>query len=193
MLNGAASATAIAIECARSSVNVPLIYGFSSKAPLGATAGPLLDRYFQSGANNGERRSATRRPTLDTLPVFRQRTRQPQVARALCGSSMTSARGLSDAGSAGQLSARRLPFLGRPRLSVAQKLGFVHEPTARDRLKCGCSSARSKVFRIAQRDRPIGARGIGGARRDRARSDGNASVIWISRGMPMSRQPVLAW
>src|SRR5437660_7602539 len=33
-------------------VNVPLIYGFSSKAPLGATAGPLLDRYFQSGANN---------------------------------------------------------------------------------------------------------------------------------------------
>src|SRR5205807_4032730 len=29
-------------------VNVPLIYGFSAKAPLGATAGPLLDRYFQS-------------------------------------------------------------------------------------------------------------------------------------------------
>ena len=33
-------------------VNVPVIYGFSSKAPLGATAGPLLDRYFQPGSGN---------------------------------------------------------------------------------------------------------------------------------------------
>ena len=28
--------------------NVPVIYGFSSKAPLGRSARPLLDRYFQS-------------------------------------------------------------------------------------------------------------------------------------------------
>src|SRR5438477_1257511 len=29
--------------------NVPVIYGFSSKAPLGPTAATLLDRYFQAG------------------------------------------------------------------------------------------------------------------------------------------------
>ena len=28
--------------------NVPVIYGFSSKAPLGRSAGPVLDRYFQT-------------------------------------------------------------------------------------------------------------------------------------------------
>ena len=31
--------------------HVPVIYGFSSKAPLGRTAAPLLDRYFRPGAN----------------------------------------------------------------------------------------------------------------------------------------------
>ena len=30
--------------------DVPVIYGFSSKAPLGPTAGAVLGRYFQSGA-----------------------------------------------------------------------------------------------------------------------------------------------
>ena len=42
--------------------DVPVIYGFSSKAPLGKSAGPLLDRYFQSGAGSevgGGRASAT--------------------------------------------------------------------------------------------------------------------------------------
>ena len=28
--------------------DVPVLYGFSSKAPLGRTAGPLLERYFQT-------------------------------------------------------------------------------------------------------------------------------------------------
>ncbi|MEO6565011.1 MAG: hypothetical protein ABIO63_03160 [Casimicrobiaceae bacterium] len=30
--------------------DVPIIYGFSSKAPLGKSAGPMLERYFQAGA-----------------------------------------------------------------------------------------------------------------------------------------------
>src|SRR4029079_3533868 len=29
--------------------DVPVIYGFSSKAPLGATAGPMLERYLRAG------------------------------------------------------------------------------------------------------------------------------------------------
>ena len=28
--------------------DVPVLYGFSTLAPLGRTAGPLLDRYFKS-------------------------------------------------------------------------------------------------------------------------------------------------
>jgi hypothetical protein len=29
-------------------VNVPVIYGFTAKAPLGATAAPILNRYLES-------------------------------------------------------------------------------------------------------------------------------------------------
>ena len=41
------TARAIATACGTSS-SVPVVYGFSSKAPLGRSAGPLFDRYFQS-------------------------------------------------------------------------------------------------------------------------------------------------
>jgi hypothetical protein len=33
--------------------NVPVIYGFSSKAPYGRIAGPMLERYFQTGGEVG--------------------------------------------------------------------------------------------------------------------------------------------
>jgi len=42
---------------------VPVLYGFSSKAPLGRTAGPLLERYFQS-APAGEVASGRASATL---------------------------------------------------------------------------------------------------------------------------------
>jgi hypothetical protein len=47
--------------------DVPVIYGFSSKAPLGATAGPLLERYFQSGAAS---EIASGRPSAKLLGLF---------------------------------------------------------------------------------------------------------------------------
>jgi hypothetical protein len=43
--------------------DVPVLYGFSSKAPLGRYAGPLLDRYFQT-APAGEVASGRPSPTL---------------------------------------------------------------------------------------------------------------------------------
>ncbi len=46
---------------------VPVLYGFSSKAPLGRTAGPLLERYFQS-APVGE--VASGRPSATLLKLF---------------------------------------------------------------------------------------------------------------------------
>ena len=46
--------------------DVPVLYGFSSKAPLGRTAGPLLERYFQT-APAGEVASGRASPTLLNL------------------------------------------------------------------------------------------------------------------------------
>jgi len=46
---------------------VPVLYGFSSKAPLGRTAGPLLERYFQT-APAGEVGSG--RPSAALLKLF---------------------------------------------------------------------------------------------------------------------------
>src|ERR1700736_3272764 len=43
--------------------DVPVIYGFSSKAPLGRTAGPMLYRYFKSGSG-GEIGSGRAGPKL---------------------------------------------------------------------------------------------------------------------------------
>jgi hypothetical protein len=43
--------------------DVPVLYGFSSKAPLGRTAGPLLERYFQT-APAGEVGGGRASPTL---------------------------------------------------------------------------------------------------------------------------------
>jgi hypothetical protein len=46
--------------------DVPVLYGFSSKAPLGRTAGPLVERYFQT-APAGEVASGRPSPTLLNL------------------------------------------------------------------------------------------------------------------------------
>ena len=104
-------------------VDVPLIYGFSSKAPLGATAGPLLDRYFQSG------------PPGDTnaYPVayFGSGRASPKLLGLFAASSMTSARGLSDADPQADFR-RDVCHFSDDRLSTAQKLGFVHDLLRRE-------------------------------------------------------------
>jgi hypothetical protein len=90
--------------------DVPVIYGFSSKAPLGRTAAPMLDRYFQSGSG-GEIGSGRASPKL--LNLF-------------APSSMTVATGLTD--SAPDAGFRRdVCHFSDDRLSSAQKVGFVHE------------------------------------------------------------------
>ena len=109
-------------------VNVPLIYGFSSKAPLGATAGPLLDRYFQSGANNGEPVGDS---ASDSAGYFGSGRANPKLLGLFAGSSMTSASGLREADS--QAGYRRdVCHFSDDRLSMTQKLGFVHELLRRE-------------------------------------------------------------
>src|SRR5258708_18701363 len=48
--------------------DVPLIYGFSSLAPLGRAAGPLLDEYFESASAE---EIGSGRPSARTLGLFR--------------------------------------------------------------------------------------------------------------------------
>src|SRR5947207_3453493 len=99
--------------------NVPLIYGFSSKAPLGATAGPLLDRYFQSG------------PPADSIAYVGSGRASPKLLGLFSRSSMTSASGLRDADP--QADYRRdVCHFADDRLSTAQKLGFVHDLLRRE-------------------------------------------------------------
>lgn len=90
--------------------DVPLIYGFSSKAPLGRTAGPMLDRYFQtvSASGIGSGRAS------------------PKLLAAFTPSSMTVASGLTDA-DPGAGFRRDVCHFSDDRLSPAQKVDFVHQ------------------------------------------------------------------
>lgn len=95
--------------------NVPVIYGFSAKAPLGRYAGPVLDRYFQT-APAGEVGSGKASARLLGLfaPV-----------------SMTVTSGVTAADPQAGLRGDACRFLD-DRLSPAQKVAFMHELLERD-------------------------------------------------------------
>ncbi len=95
--------------------DVPVLYGFSSKAPLGRTAGPLLERYFQS-APSGEVAGGRSSPSL--LSLF-------------APSSMIAVAGLTDADPHAGFR-RDMCGLADDRPSDTQKLVFVHEVLRRD-------------------------------------------------------------
>ena len=95
--------------------DVPVIYGFSSKAPLGATAGPMLERYLRTGgtADIGSGRASSK-----LLAVFGP-------------SSMTAASGATDDDAQAPFRRDACRFVD-DRLTTAQKLRFVHELLDRD-------------------------------------------------------------
>ncbi len=95
--------------------DVPVLYGFSSKAPLGRHAGPVLDKYFQS-APAGEVASGRPSPTLLSLfgPV-----------------SMVAVPGLTDAEPHANFRADMCGFAD-DRPSDAHKLDFLHDVMRRD-------------------------------------------------------------
>ena len=95
--------------------NVPVLYGFSSKAPLGRSAGPLLDRYFQS-APPGE--IASGRASTKLVSLF-------------APSSMTVTAGLKDDDPHAGFR-RDVCHFSDDRLADAQKLAFVHDVLRRD-------------------------------------------------------------
>jgi hypothetical protein len=90
--------------------DVPVIYGFSSVAPLGPTAASFLDRYFQSA---GTREVGSGRASTKLLNQF-------------AGHSLVVASGLSD--SDPRTAYRQdVCHFADDRLSPEQKLGFVHQ------------------------------------------------------------------
>jgi hypothetical protein len=90
--------------------DVPVIYGFSSVAPLGPTAASFLDRYFQSA---GTREVGSGRASAKLLNQF-------------AGHSLVVASGLSD--SDPRTAYRQdVCHFADDRLSPEQKLGFVHK------------------------------------------------------------------
>ncbi|MEO8302689.1 MAG: hypothetical protein ABI724_01085 [Betaproteobacteria bacterium] len=95
--------------------DVPTLYGFSSKAPLGRAAGPLLERYFQS-APSGE--IASGRVSARLVGLF-------------APSAMTVAAGLTDADPAAGFR-RDVCQFSDDRLSDAQKIAFMHDLLGRD-------------------------------------------------------------
>ena len=95
--------------------DVPVLYGFSSKAPLGRSAGPLLERYFQATSGS---EIASGRASGKLVGLF-------------APSSMTVAAGVTDADPRAAFRTDVCHF-SDDRLSDAQKLAFVHTLLQRD-------------------------------------------------------------
>ena len=96
-------------------VNTPAVYGFSSVAPVGAVAGPILDRYLRtsSAADVG-----SGRPNARLLAHFSTHA-------------MTMTTGLRENDSRAAQRAQVCRFVD-DRLDAASKLAFVHELIQRD-------------------------------------------------------------
>lgn len=95
--------------------NVPVIYGFSAMAPLGAAAAPVLGRYLQSNAG----------------PEFGSGRTSSSLLGQFAGASMTATTGLNDAEPSAGYRGEVCQFFDEQRLP-AQKLAFVHQILSRD-------------------------------------------------------------
>ncbi len=94
---------------------VPVIYGFSGAAPVGATAGAILSRYFASG---GRSEIASGRPSSRLLAKFSQNR-------------MTYVSGVRE-GDAGMQHRRDVCEFYDERREAAEKLQFIHGVLRRD-------------------------------------------------------------
>src|SRR6266536_2512270 len=94
--------------------DVPVIYGFSSKAPLGAVAAPTLDRYLRDANHD-----------------FGSGRVSPKLLALFAPSSMTATAGLNDADPQAAFRNDVCRFAD-DRLSPVQKIGFVHEVLRRE-------------------------------------------------------------
>ena len=96
-------------------MNVPVIYGFSSRAPLGPSAAMVLNRYFESGS---------------TAALGNGRV-NPKLLGHFAANSMTVASGMSDSDPQAAYRREICQFVD-DRLSPADKLEFIHGLLHRD-------------------------------------------------------------
>jgi hypothetical protein len=109
---------------------VPLIYGFSSLAPLGRSAGPLLDEYFESSSAAEEIGSG--QPSARMLRLFGP-------------SSMTIASGLRDSDPNAAYRRESCRFFD-DRVTLAQKLELVHRTLRGDGAAVRMAFERIETF-----------------------------------------------
>ena len=133
--------------------DVPVLYGFSSKAPLGRTAGPLLERYFQT-APAGEIASGHASPTL--LNLFRAELDDRW-------------RGLTDCRSAGELSRRHVRLRGRSTLRCTEAGLHARGASARHDRRAHVPGPSGAVRRLDRPGATAEAGGRRGAGQDRRR------------------------
>lgn len=133
---------------------VPVIYGFSSKAPLGPYAASTLQKYFQTGAQ-GEFGSG--RPSGKLLSLF-------------APVSMTVVSGASDADPHASFR-RDVCHFSDDRLSMAEKLAFVHRLLRREmaevRMFLDHIERHAASLTPAERQSPAVARALDEIARDR--------------------------
>ncbi|HEY2967345.1 MAG TPA: hypothetical protein VGK75_03170 [Casimicrobiaceae bacterium] len=135
--------------------NVPVIYGFSSKAPVGPTAASMLDRYFRSGASGeiGSGRASAR------------------MLGGFSANSMVVTSGLTD-GDPQAAHRRDVCQFADDRLSLTQKLGFVHQLLDREAAEVRMFLDRIEKYTASlsetERQSPAVARALDAIARDEA-------------------------
>lgn len=112
--------------------DVPVIYGFSGKAPLGRFAAATLERYFQPGA---PKETASGRP-------------DPRLVGLFAPVSMTVAAGMTDSDPHASYRRDACQFADDAR-TLGQKAGFVHELLGRDTAEVRLSLDRVEKFAAA--------------------------------------------
>jgi len=135
--------------------DVPVIYGFSSKAPVGPTAASMLDRYFQSGAGGeiGSGRASAR------------------MLGRFSANSMVVTSGLNDSD---PYAAHRRDVcqFSSDRLSPVQNFGFVHQLLGREMAEVRMFLDRIEKYTASlsesERQTPAVARALDAIARDEA-------------------------
>jgi len=115
--------------------DVPVIYGFQSLAPYGRVAGPMLERYFESG---GAREVGGARPSEALLKLFG-------------ASSMTVAAGMRDTDPDAGLRGEVCRYYD-DRLTPAEKLASIHAIMGGDGAEMRMSFERIERFLEALRE-----------------------------------------
>jgi hypothetical protein len=143
--------------------DVPIIYGFPGKAPLGRVAGPLLERYLRAGGEFGEGRAS------------------PALLAAFSASGMATAAGMTEGDSRAGFR-RDVCHFSDDRLTTAQKVGFMHEFLDRDaaqvRMFLDHLEKYAATLRVPMRESPDVAAQLASIAADR---DARARFLAVAR------------